>query len=348
MEIELSILSSAVLFACILVVILLVTHPQGIVKRNRFLIVSFSFLTLHQFVVVLEQNAIITFSQMSWPSVFFILIYAPSFWFYMRDIKEKKTNFTFHYFLWIIPYSILAINELKELWNLPFYLTSLFIASLICYMILSVKEIITNDFLNSNLSKGWMKPFVIAYLAIGLIYIIEGIFIFMKINIWDSVYGAWANRYYYWTHLIACFLIVSKMIRDPSIFSKYKLIKTYSNQKEEITQSEVSLLTHLIISDEQYLSPDISRNTIAAQSGISVNRISEIVNGHFQTNFSDLINDLRIKRAAKLLATKQLSIKEITYSTGFNSKSAFNSAFKKRMHCTPSQYRKKNELVAAV
>jgi AraC-like DNA-binding protein len=59
-------------------------------------------------------------------------------------------------------------------------------------------------------------------------------------------------------------------------------------------------------------------------------------------NFHDFINHYRIEFAAKMLREdKEKSILDITYDSGFNSKSSFNSEFKKNIYMTPSQYRKK-------
>jgi AraC-like DNA-binding protein len=59
---------------------------------------------------------------------------------------------------------------------------------------------------------------------------------------------------------------------------------------------------------------------------------------------SDFINQYRIREAAKRLADpneKQKSIRQIAIEVGFGSQSAFNRAFKKVTHYSPSQYRQK-------
>ena len=79
--------------------------------------------------------------------------------------------------------------------------------------------------------------------------------------------------------------------------------------------------------------------SIANSTGLSINQVSEIINTAFKKNLNDWINDLRIEEAKDYLKESELSIKEIYYEVGFNSKSAFNNAFKKRMGTTPSTYR---------
>ena len=63
-------------------------------------------------------------------------------------------------------------------------------------------------------------------------------------------------------------------------------------------------------------------------------------------NFYDFINNYRINFAKNLLnnpADDKMTVLEILYEAGFNSKSAFNVAFKKETGVTPSQFRRSNE-----
>ncbi|MDX1629012.1 MAG: helix-turn-helix domain-containing protein, partial [Fulvivirga sp.] len=67
------------------------------------------------------------------------------------------------------------------------------------------------------------------------------------------------------------------------------------------------------------------------------------INGSLKQNFYEYINSWRIAHAKRLMASDddQLTILEILYQSGFNSKSSFNAFFKKSEGLTPTQYRKK-------
>jgi AraC-like DNA-binding protein len=69
--------------------------------------------------------------------------------------------------------------------------------------------------------------------------------------------------------------------------------------------------------------------------------ISQAINQHFGLNFREYINRLRIEESIKLIRNNNdsLIIKEIYYEVGFNSKSVFNSAFKRFTGATPTKYR---------
>ena len=57
-------------------------------------------------------------------------------------------------------------------------------------------------------------------------------------------------------------------------------------------------------------------------------------------SFSDYLNTVRIRHACNLLTTTDLTVKEIAYSSGYNSVEHFAYTFKKKLCCTPLEYRK--------
>ena len=71
------------------------------------------------------------------------------------------------------------------------------------------------------------------------------------------------------------------------------------------------------------------------------NSIDEKTN--YNKLFFDFVNEYRIKKAMEMLSDtnkKDLTVLEILYKVGFNSKSSFNTAFKKHAGKTPTQFRK--------
>ncbi|MFK8164550.1 MAG: helix-turn-helix domain-containing protein [Lewinella sp.] len=72
--------------------------------------------------------------------------------------------------------------------------------------------------------------------------------------------------------------------------------------------------------------------------------LSQSINGGLGKNFFELVNEYRIDYACNLLAepreAKQ-TILEVMYSSGFQSKSSFNTEFRKRTGMTPSAWKRK-------
>ncbi len=100
-------------------------------------------------------------------------------------------------------------------------------------------------------------------------------------------------------------------------------------------------LAALMVNGRRYLDPDITLVDVAKELNTNTTYLSRIINSHFRTNFSQFVNEYRIKDARQMLIDEQfghLSIEGIARSTGFNSKSAFNAAFKKITGVTPSFY----------
>ena len=92
-----------------------------------------------------------------------------------------------------------------------------------------------------------------------------------------------------------------------------------------------------------YRDERISLNSFSKKLKISPRILSRIINEHLLKSFYELINFYRIREAREMLTSlqmKQKSILEIGYEVGFNSKSAFNRAFKKFTGLTPSRFRK--------
>jgi AraC-like DNA-binding protein len=76
---------------------------------------------------------------------------------------------------------------------------------------------------------------------------------------------------------------------------------------------------------------------------MSTHHLSQLINEGLNQNFFDFVNSYRIEEIKKQLHDPKLShikIEEIAFQNGFNSKSAFNTAFKKFTQTTPSQFRK--------
>ena len=92
-----------------------------------------------------------------------------------------------------------------------------------------------------------------------------------------------------------------------------------------------------------YRNPNLSLADLAAQLHLPPHHLSQVINEHCQQNFFDFINTYRIEEVKRQLQrpeTGHLKLEEIGFAAGFNSKSAFNAAFKKNTQTTPSQFRK--------
>ena len=118
-----------------------------------------------------------------------------------------------------------------------------------------------------------------------------------------------------------------------------KLSQTVSN----IGEKYVEQIKLDMAQGKYFLIPDITLEMLANELKIPAKNLSITLNRQFNKNFYEFINDYRIEEAKLLLVAeenKDKTITEIYLEVGFNSKSVFNTFFKKSVGLTPSQFRK--------
>ncbi|KIC45910.1 hypothetical protein RA28_09625 [Ruegeria sp. ANG-S4] len=89
---------------------------------------------------------------------------------------------------------------------------------------------------------------------------------------------------------------------------------------------------------------DLSRERIAAASGLSVRRLNEILSGD-DTSITSVLLEMRLQHARKFLVRPEyqaMSIGEIAFRSGFHSPEHFARRFKQRYQVSPSELRRAN------
>lgn len=97
-----------------------------------------------------------------------------------------------------------------------------------------------------------------------------------------------------------------------------------------------------MLQNKFYTNPEITLDKLAEAVGYPPKKISLTIKQCYQQNFYEYINRYRIAEAKRLLAEQGPAAKSITdiyFEVGFNSKSVFNTFFKRLEGMTPSQYR---------
>jgi AraC-like DNA-binding protein len=94
-----------------------------------------------------------------------------------------------------------------------------------------------------------------------------------------------------------------------------------------------------------YAMPNITVDKLAQAFDLQPKKLSQLIKFHYKLNFYEFVNSHRINQAKQLLIDPNYSAKTITdiyYEVGFNSKSVFNTFFKRMTNMTPSQFRESN------
>ena len=92
---------------------------------------------------------------------------------------------------------------------------------------------------------------------------------------------------------------------------------------------------------EQNLDQDISLDEMAASAGVSKTEALRCFHKTLQTTPYSYVMEVRLSKAADLLAQTGLSVGEIASRTGFNQQSYFGKRFKEKTGMTPLEYRRK-------
>ncbi|KFF24291.1 helix-turn-helix domain-containing protein [Chryseobacterium vrystaatense] len=121
--------------------------------------------------------------------------------------------------------------------------------------------------------------------------------------------------------------------------------ETEEIKKKLISDEEVIKIKKQLedIMDKQkpYLDSELNLIRLSELLSISTHHLSYVINTGFKKNFFQYVNEYRIEFAKKLLKDvhSKLSILGIAYESGFNSKTSFNTTFKKLTNQTPSEYK---------
>ncbi len=133
--------------------------------------------------------------------------------------------------------------------------------------------------------------------------------------------------------------IIFLNVQENPVTSKYKTTGLSSEKAKELLPE----LLNYMEKNKPYLDPKLTISQLSEKTGIPAHHISQIINEHLDKNFFEFVNSYRIdevKRKISQNLNKQYTLLAIAFDSGFNSKSSFNSIFKKYMGITPKEYAK--------
>lgn len=221
------------------------------------------------------------------------------------------------------------------------YLGFLYYIQFVSYLSVAIYLIFKGKINRDLLS--WISPFIYAMALIKLANIIAFGLEFAKvITVPDSLQISFI--------ILAAFPIFFIAYREMNADRTFMPEPTkYGNSG--VKESEIdSLFNHIrsvIEIEKLFLNPDLKIVDVAILTNTSKRKVSQVVNQSRGQNFSSFINQYRLKEAAHKLANpslSHLSILGIAEESGFNSGGRFNTLFKDKFGCTPSEYRDKHLL----
>ena len=347
--------------------LLLISLGKGNKQANHllgFLLLSFAFSITG--LLIERVNAVPQFIFLLGLPQMVLFLFGPLFYFYVKVLTKKKFSFRDEHFLHFMPFLFVI------LYNIPFiiknpeaklaaYSSLNFKHETIAILAVQIVHLFIYIYFTAKLVRRHEKKIKTTMSSIDKInlrwlkagiYLFVGVFGFMLIL--TVLYFLGIDKFSYMRIVVP--LSVSTIIclmgyfglKQPIIFPNEEIKLKKKKYEKSALSSSVSeeyliKLTNYMELEKPYLQSNLTLQKLSASIGISPHNLSQIINNKLNQNFFDFINQYRVKEAQKMLMTAKgqlLTILAISEESGFNSKTAFNTAFKKVTGMTPSEFRK--------
>lgn len=118
-----------------------------------------------------------------------------------------------------------------------------------------------------------------------------------------------------------------------------------SGMNQELAATIGQRLADRVARHQDFRESDLTLAQLAERIGTSPQLLSQYLNDTLGLNFFDYINKLRVAQVQLLMvdpANRAATLIDLAFAAGFNSKSTFNTAFRKIGGMTPSEWRRLN------
>lgn len=263
------------------------------------------------------------------------VLIGPFLFLYLKSYKVEKLNWTKHVLYYLLVITILGIFypyvEHRAIWSK--WIVCAIYSQWFIYIILSLKYL-RPIFLKIK-EKETLKRIDIWFLSIY--FGVAFIWLAYSMAAYTS-YIVGALSFTFVLYLIVL-LLVFKTNSESTFFNEKEKYKNKVIDKETLNLIDQKL--SVIVEKELFLNPNFSLEEAAKELKLTKHILSQYVNEVLGKSFSSLIKEYRIDKAKKLLETEtNYTIENLGYDSGFNSKSAFFTAFKKTTGLTPAEYQK--------
>lgn len=136
---------------------------------------------------------------------------------------------------------------------------------------------------------------------------------------------------------------ITDYYKEPALSAVPERKYAKSGLTQELLERYKRELHALMEQEKAYMHPGLTLPKLSQLVRCPVNHLSQVINAGFGMSFFDYLNSYRIEEAKRLLARYDdpaRSILSVAFDVGFNSNSAFYSAFKRLCGQTPAEYRR--------
>jgi len=220
------------------------------------------------------------------------------------------------------------------------------LVSILLYIGLSLREII-RSFRQNQLNFFTLTPTPLltplrnlTLLSCLFPFVFIGVKLTFEEDLGDYLLGSWITFYVY----VTSYLVVShsSLFQVESADNEPKKKYEKSSLSEDHGTLILQKLQQLLETEKPYTDNDFTLPKLAQRLSVSQHHLSQVLNDRLQQSFFDWLAYHRVEEAKRLLADPALShlkIDEIAERVGYNSTSAFHTAFKRNTGNTPAQFR---------
>ena len=149
-------------------------------------------------------------------------------------------------------------------------------------------------------------------------------------------------------HLVAAFMAVTIYVTDFVVIKRFVEEKTTGRyEKSALSEEQKEWLKDKIVKvlreEEFYKDEKASLSVLSSKINSSNHYVSQVINEKMGKTYFELLAQYRIDEACRLLKSdEQLTVEQVAFDVGYNSKSAFNKKFKEIKGETPREFREKH------
>lgn len=136
----------------------------------------------------------------------------------------------------------------------------------------------------------------------------------------------------------AALISLLDVLHNMSLIEETKQLtsSTYNKKLDMIASQRIEQVYSYILKN---LKRNPNLDTAAAKVNMTKTGFCKFIKTKTKKTFSQLVNDMRIAHAAKLLQNTDMTAQEVCYDSGFNDPSYFYRVFLKRTGVSPKKYR---------
>ncbi len=161
---------------------------------------------------------------------------------------------------------------------------------------------------------------------------------------WAEALSMWANPP---AMILIAWIVILGLTQERTPAASKDDAQDEVDAAKTVNEEAVRRLEDLMTRVKVYQDPELNREGLADSLGVSPRSLTTIINGHFGLTFYEFVNQYRVREAMARLGdtgNAHLTVQRVFEDAGFNSKSTFNTLFKKATGKTPSEYRRQATL----